>query len=143
MKPPAAIIDTNVVIAGLLTARGGSPVVRILDGMLAAAFPFVLSEALLAEYHAVMARPKLRKAHGLAGEQVETILLELARHAIELRPEACAQAAPDPGDQHLWDLLHMRDDLVLVTGDLRLRQVADLRQRILSPQAFLDRLSSP
>ena len=42
-----AIVDTNVVIAGLLTAHATSPVGRILDGMLNAAFPFVVSEALL------------------------------------------------------------------------------------------------
>ena len=40
----AIIIDTNVVVAGLLTANEASPVARILDGMLAAAFPFVVSE---------------------------------------------------------------------------------------------------
>jgi hypothetical protein len=46
---PVVIVDTNVVVAGLLTANDSSPVASILDGMLAAAFPFVMSEALLAE----------------------------------------------------------------------------------------------
>ena len=46
MTRPAVIVDTNVVVAGLLTAQEASPVARILDGMLAAAFPFVVSEAL-------------------------------------------------------------------------------------------------
>jgi uncharacterized protein len=47
------VIDTNVVVVGLLTSHPDSPVARILDGMLAAAFAFVLSEALLAEYRVV------------------------------------------------------------------------------------------
>lgn len=41
------IIDTNAVVAGLLTAHVDSPVARILDGILRATFPFVVSEALL------------------------------------------------------------------------------------------------
>lgn len=50
MTRPAVIVETNVVVAGLLTGNAASPVARILDGMLSAAFPFVVSEALLAEY---------------------------------------------------------------------------------------------
>jgi hypothetical protein len=60
------IVDTNVVIAGLLTGEAASPVAVILDRMLKGAFPFVVSEALLAEYHAVLMRPALRKPHGSA-----------------------------------------------------------------------------
>jgi predicted nucleic acid-binding protein len=55
---PIYIIDTNVVVAGLITAQTDSPVARILDSMLGAAFPFVLLPALLAEYRAVLARPR-------------------------------------------------------------------------------------
>lgn len=65
MSAATVVVDTNVVVAGLLTAGDASPVARILEGMLAAAFPFVLSEALLAEYRTVLVRPGLRKLHGL------------------------------------------------------------------------------
>jgi len=141
MRGPA-IIDTNVVIAGLLTSRIDSPVARILDGMIAAAFPFVLSEALLAEYRIVMARPKLRKLHGLDDERIDAILLELAHHAIVLRPRPSARAAPDPGDQHLWDLLRAHDDLLLVTGDMRLHCASDMQSRVMAPRAFIEHLRS-
>ena len=63
MSPPV-IVDTNVVVAGLLTARADSPVARVLDDMLATVFPFAISDALLAEYRTVLRRPSLRKAHG-------------------------------------------------------------------------------
>ena len=96
-------IDTNVLIAGLLTAQADSPVARILDGMLTAAFPFVVSEALLAEYHAVLVRPKLCKLHGLSVAEVDTILTDIARHAIVLNPSSAENiaVAPDLGDQFL------------------------------------------
>jgi putative PIN family toxin of toxin-antitoxin system len=133
---PVVIVDTNVVVAGLLTANDSSSVARILDGMLAAAFPFVVSEALLAEYHTVLLRPKLRQLHGLKFAEIETILTDLAQHAIVLAPVA-AVPAPDPGDQLHWDLLAARADLVLVTGDKRLLRDAGMQGRVVSPSAFV------
>lgn len=133
------IIDTNVVVAGLLTAHADSPVARILDGMLCAAFPFVVSEALLAEYHAVLVRPKLCKLHGLSVVEIASILTDMARHAIVLNPvkAVAGPLAPDAGDQFLWDLLATRPDLVLVTGDKLLLQDEAMPQRIILPQAFI------
>ncbi len=113
MSRPAVIVDTNVVVAGLLTRQDASPVARILDGMLAAAFPFVVSEALLAEYRTVLVRPNLRKLHGLTVAEVEAILTDLVQHAIVLVPVA-SPPAPDPGDRLLWELLSAKADLVLI-----------------------------
>lgn len=138
MTGPAVIVDTNVVVAGLLTANDDSPVARILDGMLAAAFQFVMSEALLAEYRTVLVRPNLRKLHGLTVAEMETILTELAQHAIVLSPTpGTAPPAPDPGDQLLWDLLATRGDLLLVTGDKLLLQDSGMQGRVMSPQGFV------
>jgi len=136
------IVDTNVVVAGLLTAHADSPVARILDGMLSAAFGFVVSEALLAEYRAVLVRPKLCKLHGLSVEEVDVILMDLARHAIVLAPvnTAVTLLAPDSGDQFLWNLLTARPDLVLITGDKLLLQDDVMRQRVISPETFTAQL---
>ncbi len=134
----AAIIDTNVVVAGLLTSRTDSPVVRIVDGMVAATFPFTLSDPLLAEYRNVMTRPKLRALHGLDEEQIDTILLEFAQHAIVMQPSPAPSDAADPGDQHLRDLLAARDDLLLVSGDRRLHGVGDMASRVVTPKAFIE-----
>jgi len=136
------IIDTNVLVAGLLTSHADSPVARILDGILGATFAFVLSEALLAEYRAVLVRPRLRKLHGLSETEIDILLMDIARHAIVLAPvrTAATPLAPDPGDQFLWDLLASRGDLVLVTGDKLLLQNEAMRQRVLSPQTFATRL---
>jgi uncharacterized protein len=133
----AAIVNTNVVVAGLLTGNATPPVARILDGMLAAAFPFVLSEALLAEYRAVLVRPALRKLHGLTVAEIERLLTDIAQHAIVLAP-GVGSPAPDAGDQLLWDLLAVRADLLLVTGDKALQRDAAMRARVVSPQAFVE-----
>lgn len=135
MMPPV-IVDTNIVVAGLLTSRQQAPVARILDGMLAARFPYVLSEALLAEYRDVLARPKLRKAHGLDQQQREVVLTEIAQYAILLQPLE-AHPAPDPRDQHLWELLSVRQDLRLVTGDKLLLDDIPMRPRVLTAEQFV------
>ena len=132
----AVIVDTSVVVAGLLTGHATSPVARILDGMLVAAFPFVVSEALLAEYRAVLVRPALRKLHGLAVAEVEAQLTHIPLHAIVLVP-GVGSPAPEAGDQLLWDLLGARPDLLLVTGDKALQRDAAMQARVLSPQAFI------
>ncbi len=137
MTPRAFIVDTNVVVAGLLTANPASPVARVLDGMLVASFPFVVSQALLAEYHAVLTRPKLLRLHGLPVDDVETILTDLAQHAIVLVPTRAAAAAPDPGDQMLRDLLALRADLCLITGDRRLLADAGMSGRVVTAGDFV------
>lgn len=136
------IIDTNVVVAGLITAQADSPVARILEGMLGAVFPFVLSPPLLAEYRAVLLRPKLVKLHGLGADHIDLVLTELAQHAIVLSPAAHQKAprSPDPGDQFLWDLLALRPDLLLVTGDKRLLQDTTMRGRVVTPLELAARI---
>ena len=136
------IIDTDVLLAGLLTSHADSPVARILDGMLGAAFSFVLSEALLAEYRAVLVLPRLCKLHGPSDAEIDVILMDIARHAIVLTPvrTAATPGAPDPGDQFLWDLLATRADLMLVTGDKLLLQDEAMRQRVILPQTFVTKL---
>ena len=138
------IIDTNVVVAGLLTSRSDSPVAQILDGMLAAAFAFVVSEALLSEYRAVLLRPKLARLHGLTADEVDSLLTDIARHAIVLVPPSGPSGgpiAPDLGDQLLWNLLATRDDLVLVTGDKLLLGDPAMQERIIQPQTLMARLT--
>lgn len=137
-----AIVDTNVLVAGLLTSHADSPVAHILDGMLGATLAFVLSEALLAEYRTVLIRPRLCKLHGLSEAEIDVLLIDIARHAIVLTPvkRAATPLAPDPGDQFLWDLLGARDDLILVTGDKLLLQDKAMQKRVILPKDFAARL---
>ena len=136
MNDRPVVVDTNVVVAGLISADERLPVAMVLDGVLAAEFPFALSEALLAEYRVVLARPAIRKLHGLSDDEIEVVLTDIAQHAIVLTPvRACP--APDAGDQLLWDLMAAHDHLLLVTGDKALLTDPGMRDRVLSPRAFI------
>lgn len=104
--------------------------------MLGAAFPYALSEALLTEYRVVLGRPRVRAIHGLSDKDIDTLLVELTRHAIVLTPAPSGLRAPDAGDQHLWDLLGSHGTLRLVTGDFRLLRDKALAGRVMSAAAF-------
>ena len=84
----AVVVDTNVVVAGLISSPGDSPVCRVLDGMLAGTFPFLLSIELLREYRSVLLRDQLRELHGLSPEQVDVVLTEIAANALVREPKA-------------------------------------------------------
>ena len=135
MQSPV-IVDTHIVVAGLLTQNPESPVAAILDAMLSAAIPFALSEALLAEYRDVLGRPHLRRLHRLTFDEIDLILTDIALHAIVLSPPA-GPSAPDPGDQMLWDLLASRTDLRLITGDAALLADPVMAGRVISARDFI------
>ena len=146
MKRPA-VIDTNVLVAGLLTAvssnggnggqAGDSATVRILDGMVSAAFPFVLSVELLSEYRQVLLGKRPRALHDLKPAEIDKILTEIALNGVIIDVLTGGAEAPDSGDQHLWDLLSHQPHAVLVSGDQRLLEHPPENASILSPRAFL------
>lgn len=136
MRYVAAVIDTNVVVAGLLTKDSASPTAQVLDGMLRGAFAFLLSTALLAEYREVLLRPKIRSQHGLNEREIDSILTALAESAIVREPEP-RPGAPDDNDEHVWSLVQSETGCVLVTGDRALIASSLPRSAVLSPAQFV------
>ncbi|KAF0810256.1 nucleic acid binding protein [Alcanivorax sp. S71-1-4] len=126
------VVDTCVLVSGVLSA--GGPPARILDQMLAAQIRYALSLPLLAEYRTVLLRPKLLARHGLSVEEVDQLLEALILPAVIIDPVPPAPLrAPDPGAQHLWDVLCCRDDLTLLTGDRLLLEQAPASLSLLCP----------
>jgi len=132
------IIDTNIVVAALLTSQSDSPTARILDGMLTGCIIYLLSPELLSEYRTVMRRPKLRTLHRLSETEVDQLLSEITANAIWHEPMPHHQhESPDPGDQHLWNLLASEQQAVLVTGDQLLLQRPRPGSSVISPSTFI------
>jgi putative PIN family toxin of toxin-antitoxin system len=131
------VVDTNVIVAGLIGAEPPSPPARILDALLSGRLPYLLSVALLAEYRAVLLRPRIARHHRLDAAQVDCILEQLALNAMVVEEPGPSSPAPDSQDQHLWDLMHSRSGAVLVTGDRRLLLAEQAERTILSPAQFL------
>lgn len=132
--PRLLVIDTNVLVAGLLTSDAQSPTARLLDAMLGGPLFYLLSPALLAEYRAVLLRPRLVRLHGLDEVAVDALLEELTANALWREPGRDeVHAAPDPADNHLWALLAGEPNAVLVTGDRLLLETPRPGSVVLTP----------
>lgn len=140
--PRLFIIDTNVLVAGLISAVKTAPTVKILDAMLRGSILYVLSPALLREYRTVLLRPKLCQLHGLPESRVDQLLVEITANSIWREPEVSHQA-PEPGDNHLWDLLLYFDDTILVTGDLLLLDNAPKDKSVITPRTCQEIFKDP
>jgi putative PIN family toxin of toxin-antitoxin system len=136
MSSPIFVVDTNVVVAGLVTSSSRSPVALVLDAMLLGTLVFLLSPALLDEYRSVLLRPKLAKLHDLTEAQIDQLLVELTANAIWREPKA-GSPAPDRGDDHLWALLSAYSGSILVTGDRLLLENPPTRSSVISPGTWL------
>jgi predicted nucleic acid-binding protein len=139
---PTAVIDTNVLVSGLLTRLAASPSVRIVDAMLAARFRYALSIDLLAEYRSVLLRRRIRSRHGLSEAEVDVILVDIAANGflVDGEVEPTAQGR-QPGDEHLWQLMRAATTAVLVTGHRRLA-AHELGDRVMAPREFADLLEA-
>jgi len=134
------VVDTNVVVAALLTADAAAPPARILDGMLGGRFLYLLSPALLAEYRSVLLRPAIRSRHGLTVAEVDLLLEELVAGAVWREP-AAGLPAPDPGDDHLWALAGCHPGACLITGDRLLLDKPPGDFMVIAPRQFLESLA--
>lgn len=136
------VVDTNVLVAGLLTKRGTSPTARILNAMLDGSLLFLLSPTLLAEYRTVLLRHRIQIRHGLDEARVEDLLAEITANALWRDPAPSGAVAPDQGDQHLWDLLDEEAESRLVTGDALLLEKPPPDHEALTPAQGAALLSS-
>jgi len=138
------IIDTNVLVAGLLTRNPESPTALLLDAMLEGSLFFLLSPALLQEYREVLARPRLMSMHGLTHEEIDHLLTDLTANALWREPPTDgAQKAPDPGDTHLWALLAAEPTAILVTGDKLLLDNPAPGGSVITPSGCYGLLAKP
>jgi putative PIN family toxin of toxin-antitoxin system len=134
----AVILDTIVLVSGILTSDPAAPTSKILDEALAGQVRIVLSVDLLAEYRAVLLRPAILRRHGLSETEVDNLLSEITALAAfrEVQPVSEAERRKDV---HLLRLQAAAPEAILVTGDERLRAGVPPGIKALSPRAFLSR----
>ena len=131
------VVDTNVVVSGLIGADSSSPPARILDAMLDGSLMYLMSPELLEEYASVLGRAALVRLHGLTPDEVDVFLTELVANSVWREPKAVADA-PDPGDNHLWALLASEPKARLVTGDRLLLENPPTGVSVVSPRRLVD-----
>jgi putative PIN family toxin of toxin-antitoxin system len=134
----AAVFDTNVVISGMLSPDGSPG--KLLDAILDGFCQPVVTDSILAEYEAVMGRPKFR----FPASRIHSFLDALRASALyaPFAPMIHADALPDPDDGIFLEAAFSLN-VPIITGNTRHfpKSVAG-RIPILSPAVFLDRLKS-
>jgi len=133
---PCFVVDTNVLVSGLLTHEPDSPLAAIVDSMMTGGMIFLLSPRLLTEYRQVLLRPKVIRFHGLSEKEVDAVLTEIAKNGLWREPNQAA-SAPDPHDDHLWALLKAIPGAILVTGDQLLLHNPPSLASVISPRSCL------
>ena len=132
-----ALFDANVLISGLLS-RTGAPA-QLLAKWLEGEFELVVTDRLLAELEATLARPKLRRH--LAEEEARgflALLRSLAEWIDDLDVEPVISSR-DPKDDYLIAAAATAQ-ATLVSGDAHLLELEGSIP-VLTPRAFLDSLS--
>ncbi|HKN74682.1 MAG TPA: putative toxin-antitoxin system toxin component, PIN family [Candidatus Acidoferrum sp.] len=113
MLPLRLVLDTNVVISAALKPEGLQRTVFLLA--IAKPARLYVSEAILAEYRVVLARPELRIRRGLQMQ-----FLDLVENRSRLvSPTRLVRASSDPDDDKFLECADEARADYLVTGNLR------------------------
>ena len=134
--PVRAVVDVNVLISGILSAKG--PSAEILRASRDGVFELVVSEKLLAELKRTLGYPKLRKR--IPPEKVAAFATWVRDHGTLAEDPAAPPpvGSRDPDDDYLLALAISRR-AYLVTGDQDLLVLSD-DLPILTPAQFVTKL---
>jgi predicted nucleic acid-binding protein len=105
------VIDTNVVVYGLLTP--GGPSARVLDAVLEGRIRMVYDARILAEYRDVLRRPRFRLKPGAIDS-----FLGGVRGQMLVAPVPIPAIGPDPDDLIFVEAALAAPDRTIVTGNL-------------------------
>ena len=110
------IVDTNIIVSGLISPAG--PPGKIVDALLQGFLVPVMSPATLAELHAVLSRPRLRRLFERAGIEATEFLDEFREFAEIIEPEPVDIPVRDENDRIFLELAGTRPPAdFLITGD--------------------------
>jgi putative PIN family toxin of toxin-antitoxin system len=132
-----ALLDVNVLISGLLS-RTGAPA-GLLGKWLEGEFELVVTERLLAELEATLARPKLRRHFDEAEVSGFLALLRGLAESVEDTDAEPIINSRDPKDDYLIAAAASAR-ATLVTGDAHLLEL-ESSIPVLPPRSFLDSLA--
>ena len=126
------VIDTNVLVSALLTS-GGLPE-AVINLAISGEVQWFASESVLAEYEAVLKRPRLAIDSGKAADAMARI-----RAAVSIvSPAMRVVESSDPGDNRFLECAEAAQAHYLVTGNIRHFPDIWKKTRIVTPREFID-----
>jgi putative PIN family toxin of toxin-antitoxin system len=130
------VLDTNVVVSGLLTAFG--PPAQIIDLVSSGDLMLVVDDRILSEYQDVLVRPRFK----FGAREIDEFL-SLAASVEHVIGAPLPFALPDPADEPFLEVAVAGAVDALVTGNEKHFKVpgGKLAIPILNPRRFLEMLS--
>jgi uncharacterized protein len=131
-----AVIDTNVLVSGLLSPAGNEALIllAIHQGLVHPCF----SEEILEEYAGVLARPKF----AFPSDQIAAVLAMFRSRGELFPPEVSAATSPDPGDTKFLQCAASAQADYIATGNKRHFPAGDYGATlIVSAGELLDRIT--
>ncbi|MBQ9465733.1 MAG: putative toxin-antitoxin system toxin component, PIN family [Muribaculaceae bacterium] len=115
MKTYHAVIDTNVIVAALLTTNQQSATVKVVDALLKGIVKPLYNEEILAEYDDVLRRAKFH----FTPATIDYLINEIRQRGINAERVNSDEYFPDPKDVVFYEVALSKDDAYLVTGNVK------------------------
>jgi len=112
-----AVIDTNVIVAALLSKNEDSATVQVVNSVLNGTIIPVYNSEILSEYEEVLKRPKFN----LNEKAVISLINAFRQFGFEINPESTGEILPDKDDLIFYEVAfeEQKDNAYLVTGNLK------------------------
>src|SRR5579863_6775689 len=130
-----AVLDTNVIVSGLLSPKGNARLV--LTMAFVRKFDLIVSAEVLAEYEAVIRRPKFR----FEPEEIDQALTEVRRVAHVVKRTNTVWESPDESDNRFLECAEAGSAHYLVTGNTAHFPKKWARTKVVTVRRFLELLT--
>lgn len=115
MRKLFVVVDTNVIVSGMIARNVDSPTVSILAYLVEKAITPLYCEEILQEYSEVLRREKFH----LPIEKVEKFIKMLKSDGVASNRMPSKEVFPDPKDVVFYEVTLSKDDSFLVTGNIK------------------------
>ena len=131
-----AVIDTNVIIAALLSKNADAATIKVLDAVFDGRIIPLYHQDILAEYEEVLHRQKFH----LKEETIQVVLTAILQYGIEIFPQPTGKTLIDMDDLIFYEVAmeKQNDKAYLVTGNKKHYPTEDF---IITPSEMIDILN--
>ena len=110
-----AVVDTNVVVSGMITSNSASPTAKVLDCLSEKHITPLYCDEILQEYGNVLGREKFH----LPKEKIEQFLKMMKSDGVASNRVPSNEVFPDPKDVVFYEVALSKEDSFLVTGNIK------------------------